>query len=272
MPKIKSVHIEGHPALGNLDLDFCGPDGRAVDTVILAGENGVGKSTVMGLLYGLISGNEQRPFGTATVELEEGEGTTGLRYVLEQGGYSRMLYVTQRSTGRRDWVGSDDFKASHPMAAIYSDVDINFQARNLTSVTSLTLDSEKVSRRSSGDLPTEINQLLIDVQAIDDAELAKVVRDNPGLRGEELNVVERMPRFTKAFEMMFDDLRYDRIENRDGHKEIVFRKCGKEVSIDALSSGEKQVVYRGCFLLKDANATKGAFVFIDEPEISLHPL
>lgn len=29
--------------------------------------------------------------------------------------------------------------------------------------------------------------------------------------------------------MMFDDLRYDRIENRDGHKEIVFRKCGKEI-------------------------------------------
>lgn len=272
MPKIKSVHIEGHPALGNLDLDFCGPDGRAVDTVILAGENGVGKSTVMGLLYGLISGDEQRPFGTVTVVFEEGEGTTELRYVLGQGGHSRILYVTQQSTGKRDWVGSDDFKASHPMAAIYSDVDINFQSRNLTSVTSLTLDSEKVSRRSSGDLPTEINQLLIDVQAIDDAELAKVVRDNPGLRGEELNVAERMPRFTKAFEMMFDDLRYDRIENRDGHKEIVFRKCGKEVSIDALSSGEKQVVYRGCFLLKDANATKGAFVFIDEPEISLHPL
>lgn len=72
--------------------------------------------------------------------------------------------------------------------------------------------------------------------------------------------------------MTFDDLRYDRIENRDGHKEIVFRKCGKEIPIDALSSGEKQVVYRGCFLLKDANAIRGAFVFIDEPEISLHPL
>ena len=72
-----------------------------------------------------------------------------------------LLYVTQQSTGKRDWAGSDDFRASHPMAAIYSDVDINFQARNLTSVTSLTLDSEKVSRRSSGDLPTEINQLLI---------------------------------------------------------------------------------------------------------------
>ena len=44
-----------------------------------------------------------------------------------------------------------------------------------------------------------------------------------------------------------------------------------EIPIDNLSTGEKQIVYRGCFLLKDVNATNGAFVFIDEPEISLHP-
>lgn len=38
-----------------------------------------------------------------------------------------------------------------------------------------------------------------------------------------------------------------------------------------MSSGEKQIIYRGGFLLKDAAAMNGAFVFIDEPEISLHP-
>ena len=52
---------------------------------------------------------------------------------------------------------------------------------------------------------------------------------------------------------------------------ILFRKNGIDIPINNLSSGEKQVVYRGCFLLKDVNATNGAFVFIDEPEISLHP-
>lgn len=272
MSRIKSIRIEGHPALGNLDLDFCGTDGRAVDTVILAGENGVGKSTVMGLLYGLISGRAGKPFGVATIALEEEEGATELSYTLENNGYSSMMYACNQSTGEREWVGSDSFTARHPMAAIYSDVDINFHANNLTSVTSLTLDSEKASRRSSGNLPTEINQLLIDVQALDDAEVSNAARNNPDRCIGELGVQERIPRFTSAFGMMFDDLRYDRIENRDGHKEIVFRKCGKEIPIDALSSGEKQVVYRGCFLLKDANATRGAFVFIDEPEISLHPL
>ena len=43
------------------------------------------------------------------------------------------------------------------------------------------------------------------------------------------------------------------------------------IPINKLSSGEKQVVYIGAFLLKDVNALKGVFVFIDEPEISLHP-
>lgn len=44
---------------------------------------------------------------------------------------------------------------------------------------------------------------------------------------------------------MFDDLKYSRVENMDGHKAILFEKNGKLIQIDALSSGEKQIVYRG---------------------------
>lgn len=80
-----------------------------------------------------------------------------------------------------------------------------------------------------------------------------------------------MPRFTRSFARMFAGLTYDRIENKNGYKEIFFKKYGISIPIDSLSSGEKQIVYRGCFLLKDINATSGALVFIDEPEISLHP-
>lgn len=80
-----------------------------------------------------------------------------------------------------------------------------------------------------------------------------------------------MPRFTNAFSSMFEGLTYNRVENITGHKEILFRKGSDSISIDELSSGEKQVVCCGCFLLKDVNTLNGAFVFIDEPEISLHP-
>lgn len=271
MLKIREVHIAGHPVLGDLNLDFRGLDGQAVDTVIFAGENGAGKSTVMGLLYDLVSGGRNvSPFGIVTVEFEDEGASLTLSYELEQLGSNALVYAEGLS-GDRNWVRSDEFKSSHPMSAVYSDVDINFHASRVSSVTSLTLDSESESRRSSGNLPTEINQLLIDVQALDDADVAYAAKNNPNRCFNELDVEERMPRFTRAFRMIFEDLVYDRIENREGHKEIVFKKHGKEVPISALSSGEKQVVYRGCFLLKDANATKGAFVFIDEPEISLHP-
>lgn len=272
MPKIRKVHINGHPILGDLNLDFCGPNGRAVDTVILAGENGAGKSTIMGLLYDLVSGNSDAlPFASVKVEFEEAEAVATLVFTFEKSGTHSMVRAAEEDSDRKRWVGSDEFKAAHPMSAIYSDVDINFSAGQVSTVTSLTLDSEFKSRKSSGDLPTKINQLLIDVQDLDDADVAYAVRSNPGRCLDELCVEERMPRFTHAFETMFDDLRYDRVDNRDGHKEIVFKKHGREVPIGALSSGEKQIVYRGCFLLKDVNATKGAFVFIDEPEISLHP-
>lgn len=71
--------------------------------------------------------------------------------------------------------------------------------------------------------------------------------------------------------MMFTDLEYSRIENDNNYKKIIFKKHGKDVSIDQLSSGEKQIIYRGCFLLRNVKSLRNSFVFIDEPEISMHP-
>ena len=43
MYKIKKILFNNHPILGKLELDFCDGNGKAVDTVIFAGENGNGK-------------------------------------------------------------------------------------------------------------------------------------------------------------------------------------------------------------------------------------
>ena len=265
MQKIKSIKFNNHPILKNLDLNFCGADGRAVDTVIIAGENGSGKSTVLNYLYDIALG---RVPVESDVFLEGKEKDVHLIYrynknhaqifANEPGEYQQPPFTNQ-------------FRGKYGLNGIFSDVEINFHAADISSVTSMALDASGNSRRSSADLPKQIKQLLIDVQALDDAELSHAMRENPTKTKAELQIEERMPRFTKAFAKMFNGLTYDRIENVDGHKEIYFKKNGVDIPIDGLSSGEKQVVYRGCFLLRDINATKGAFVFIDEPEISLHP-
>lgn len=265
MYKIRKINFQNHPILKNLELDFCGADGKPVDTVILAGENGTGKSTVLQYLYGLASGKVE---AESTVILEGDGHLVQLQYRHSEkyGGF-----WVKDGQGLDTLPNHDTFKKKYPICGIFSDVDINFRSQDVSSVTSMTLDTSKESRKSGTDLPKQIKQLLIDVQALDDAALSHAMRENPTKTKMGLEVDERMPRFTKAFAQMFDGLTYDRIDNVSGHKAIYFKKNGVDIPIDGLSSGEKQVVYRGCFLLKDVNATNGAFVFIDEPEISLHP-
>ena len=57
MYKIREIRFKNHPILKNLILNFCDSTGHAVDTVIIAGENGTGKSTIINFLYVLFSGN-----------------------------------------------------------------------------------------------------------------------------------------------------------------------------------------------------------------------
>ena len=54
-------------------------------------------------------------------------------------------------------------------------------------------------------------------------------------------------------------------------KKVIFKKYEQEVDIASLSSGEKQIVFRGAFLLRNQQSIKGNTILIDEPEISLHP-
>ena len=263
--KIKSIKFKNHPILKNLELDFCDANGNAADTVIIAGENGTGKSSLLNYLYSLSSTVVS---AESIVMINDDNVDIPLMYSYDS--KKEHIWISD-NRGLRTLPGLPELKEKYKMSGIFSDVDINFQADNLSSVTSMALDTSDSSRRSTTDLPKQIKQLLIDVQALDDAELSHAMRENPTKTKAELQVAERIPRFTNAFARMFDGLTYDRIDNAGGHKVIYFKKNGVDIPIDNLSSGEKQVVYRGCFLLKDVNATSGAFVFIDEPEISLHP-
>ncbi|HHQ4308779.1 TPA: AAA family ATPase, partial [Serratia fonticola] len=66
-------------------------------------------------------------------------------------------------------------------------------------------------------------------------------------------------------------MKYEKTGDLDGEKTILFSKNGKLIPVDNLSTGEKQVVFRGIFLLRNTNILDGAAIMIDEPELSMHP-
>lgn len=261
MYKIRKIQFIDHPILRNTELNFVGADGKAVDTVIFAGENGCGKSTIINELYNSVL--EQ--YISSRIEYEiDGEIYSAKRIRV---GEHRYMSECFDKNGERVNVTFPTF------SAIFSDVDINFKAKGVSTVTSMTLDElQSRNKRSDSNLPTMVNQLLVDIQALDDAEIVKKLKENPTTSYSNIDIDKRMDRFTNAFSKMFDELEYSGIDNKSGKKVVLFKKYGEFVPIDSLSSGEKQIVYRGCFLLRDINALNGAFVFIDEPEISLHPL
>ena len=51
---ISKIKWKNHFILGNLELDFTKDDGEIYDTIILAGENGTGKTTILDTISDLI--------------------------------------------------------------------------------------------------------------------------------------------------------------------------------------------------------------------------
>lgn len=266
MIKIRKIVFWEHPVLGNLALDFCGRDGKAADTILIAGENGSGKSTIINTVSEILN---DTLYKISRIEWEN----EGVCHFVDIQHTKENTYCTD-DTGIRyhGIISLSQYNENKSINVIFSDVDINFKAKAVESVTSKNLDAAKGYVRSNFNFPTEIKQLLVDIQALDNDAIAREVEANPNTAYKDLAIEKRMTRFTNAFNKMFDDLKYCRVSNAHGHKEVLFKKYGKEITIDQLSSGEKQIVYRGCFLLKDKESMNGAIVFIDEPEISLHPI
>ena len=49
--KFRRISFENHPILGNISFDFTNMNGDTIDTIIIAGENGCGKSVLLNELF-----------------------------------------------------------------------------------------------------------------------------------------------------------------------------------------------------------------------------
>lgn len=296
--KIKKILVENHYILGNMELDFTDSNGNILNTIIIAGENGTGKSTTLNLiseLFNFRSHTRENEKIVYEIELLEDE----IRNLLSEEYIKNQLnnlsdFNTVKVTFdtinylkndyRNNWFEIIDVdKKVHKiidvvylryakLKSIFSDVEINFQGKNTFSVTSKELDEEILGiKKSNNKLSQEITQLLIDIKSVDNEEVNNWQEENGWGNPPEHLKNRRSKRFKNAFENMFDSKKYKGVVTVDNSKKVAFTEKDKVIYIENLSSGEKQIVYRGSFCLKDKSKLDGSIAMIDEPEISLHP-
>lgn len=175
--KIKSVQFKQHKILGDLFLDFCDNDGKILDTILIAGENGTGKSTILNELYKIGTYNVDNPM---IVKCDIDGIEYELEYSLKKENGRTFCYISYNGKTIFQYSGNNDLKNELGFSAIFSDVDINFKSDPINNVTSMELDSLNESRKSDSNITRQIKQLIIDIQATDDAELAKKIREMKG--------------------------------------------------------------------------------------------
>lgn len=293
--KYRKITFKQHPILGNVSFDFTDAQGSTVDTIIIAGENGCGKSLLLSFL------NSYNPAVTAkqlgyTLRVEVEFSDDDIKSLNENKDFFNVL--GHRCSGNIvTFVHDTTFHDDNPRAefinnngvvdseyafrftlvpsifkSVFSDVEINFAPGRVQHTTSTNLDYKiQGSVRSSQNLATEIKQLLVDINELDNDELGKWVDEHKGQAPPEAVLHKRIRRFTNAFDKIFPHKHFVGIDNQDNSKVVLFEEFGNRMEISQLSSGEKQIVFRGGFLLRNLGSIRGAIVLVDEPELSLHP-
>lgn len=253
------------PILKGLSLDLTRPDGSAFENVVLVGENGIGKTTIMNRIAALFH-DESFNFDTFeyiedgnTFVAKEKEGNTF--QISKNGGPFEDVHITHRydENNHEDWY--------------YAEMEERPNNRNFSY-------SPAVSDFRDDDIKTDIHgkvlKYLTTIQQQDYEQYYSRNADNENA-GNPLvtvtwfnNYLSQMQRFKSAYNKVFEGLEFEGLHTDADRTRVLFIKDGiPNIDIEALSTGEKQVVFRGSYLLSRVLDTSVAL--IDEPEISMHP-
>lgn len=303
--KIRKIELQNNSFFGDKVFDFTDSNGKIYDNIVLAGENGSGKTQLLNIIYDFCNlsliGDVTTEIRTFSICLSQEEICYIAEHVRENLNFANPTgafeiiqdFTAQSNTWNRikvryekmeenGCITSKDLESSWffndvgrntLLRSVFSTVGINYDPKEVKTVTTLEVDEEmKESIRSSTNLPTEIQQLLVDIQSNDALDLKLWVEEHRGEVPTDEVIDKRITRFKNAFATIFQNLNFYKITNDKGNKKVVFKKDNQEVEIGALSSGEKQIVFRGAFLLRNQHSSTGCCILIDEPEISLHPI
>ncbi|MCK4762275.1 MAG: AAA family ATPase [Candidatus Aminicenantes bacterium] len=251
--KIEKIKLSGHPFLGNMEIDFTGPDGEALNTIVIAGINGSGKTTLLETIFQAVT-NEDPKFPLKYelgLDFSNTPNTPLKKYDVSSfgEGLSQIEWL-------REEIQNIDIK-DRPKV-FYMPTEINFKGLQTTT---LSFNSKYKFEN------------IVDREAIEDVPsyIASYISGEV-FKNQELPAKQAIDKVCGEINSLFDMLEIDAklIGLKPEEKLLIFENsAGKTFDINHLSSGEKQLFVRA-LALKMLNANN-SIILVDEPEISLHP-
>ena len=271
---IRKIKWNNHTVLENLELNLCRSNGEEYNTIILAGENGTGKTTILEGIQQFLKCEENKFI--EYVEYSIGKNQYKFINDSENGLFHKRIKnnSTEESVETNRHYNFDkllnDKEDIRSYGILYSKANTGFITSSISTISNLHVDTQKIEDDEEVDY-TQIKQLLIDLSVQDSLEWTEISKIKENVSYEDYLERTRISRFRNAFNNFFESLKFKRVDSGRVTFDITFEKNGKEIKIDDLSTGELQIVYRGAYLLRNCKNVYGGVVLIDEPELSMHP-
>ena len=274
---LKYIEFENHYKIGNLKLNFGKNENEAFKTIVLVGENGTGKTSILEALSGFQKGGYLNDFsnvkkvvyfdkyGTEHTVLKDEEKKRFSRpQFLSDGDLDAMCEYTEENYYKERRELSEALPCDvRNSRIVFSEARSGFEV-------DLSHQDKFSDYEKKGSDYTGFVKLLIDLENMDNDDYLAYAKSHLSCTYDKyMSEKSRIERFKKAFENMLDGFKYIGRNLKYQDETVYFEKNGKQIDINELSTGEKQIVFRGIDLLY--HAEPGATVIIDEPELSLHP-
>jgi len=247
--KLKKVNFNNHEIFNNLEINFCDINGEPLDTIVLIGENGVGKTTLLRDVFDSLQ-TEDRGYN----EISDSET------YLNNGTCCVTIKTENKEVGmiHPDVRIGVNFDINHPKI-VYMPTEINFEKLNKVDNTFkfksdfFNIVDQNMTRNIPSLIATKINK--------------DIFKNRNKIIGEVIDNV--CNEINSIFNCIGIDAKLIGLSEDEETKPIFKNNLGKEFDINGLSSGEKQLFLRALSLkFLEAN---NSIILIDEPEISLHP-